>query len=333
MAGGLKKTILILLSVTVVFVGGFLIGQSSTSRTYGNFLASMRVVRSIDTDHPFVRPIVGLDTPNALSIQQFGPLFEKVEKVFLSEKEIDRHSVYFRDFQKGLWIGINENDKYFPASMLKVALAIAVYKQSEDDLSFLTSKRVYTPELGRLISEIPFSSPTSLKVGNSYEVKDLVKKMIVDSDNGAKDILLHETNEKVVQDVYTELGLDLPDDAVRYSISTRKYALFFRVLYGGSYLNRKNSNELLSLLSEVTFKSALVAGVPDTVPVSHKFGEAVTKEGKNTVVELHDCGVVYHPERPYLLCVMTQGKDTDVLQKTISLVSKIVYEEVNAGYK
>lgn len=46
--------------------------------------------------------------------------------------------------------------------------------------------------------------------------------------------------------------------------------------------------------------------------------------------ELHDCGIIYHPYRPYLLCVMTSGKDFQGLKDTIQAISTLTYQEVNA---
>ncbi len=77
-----------------------------------------------------------------------------------------------------------------------------------------------------------------------------------------------------------------------------------------------------------------MAGLPNNVAVSHKYGEYVTT-GDNTInaVELHDCGIIYQPNNPYLLCIMTQGKDQSDLASIIASVSKVVYEEVVGGYK
>jgi len=43
-------------------------------------------------------------------------------------------------------------------------------------------------------------------------------------------------------------------------------------------------------------------------------------------VQLHDCGIVYYPQRPYVICVMTKGRDLDVLKNVIKGISEIVYE-------
>lgn len=44
--------------------------------------------------------------------------------------------------------------------------------------------------------------------------------------------------------------------------------------------------------------------------------------------QFHDCGIVYHPANPYLLCVMGRGEDFWELTKSVADVSRIVYEEV-----
>ena len=38
--------------------------------------------------------------------------------------------------------------------------------------------------------------------------------------------------------------------------------------------------------------------------------------------------MVYYPEKPYFLCVMTKGSDFAVLEKIISDISRIAYEHM-----
>ena len=43
------------------------------------------------------------------------------------------------------------------------------------------------------------------------------------------------------------------------------------------------------------------------------------------VSELHDCGIVYQNDDPYVLCVMTQGRSFAELQALIADISSTVY--------
>ena len=88
----------------------------------------------------------------------------------------------------------------------------------------------------------------------------------------------------------------------------------------------------METLVNVDFRDGLVAGVPGNIEVAHKFGE---REVDSQQTQLHDCGIVYYPKRPYLLCVMTRGQHTDdgavdeqKLQAIIKEVSTIVYNYV-----
>lgn len=44
----------------------------------------------------------------------------------------------------------------------------------------------------------------------------------------------------------------------------------------------------------------------------------------------HDCGIVYLPGRPYLICMMTGGLDRDSANRLISSVNRDVYAYVAA---
>ncbi len=128
-------------------------------------------------------------------------------------------------------------------------------------------------------------------------------------------------------ETFQEIGLIDPKDRVEATITVRGYASLFRILFNASYLNVENSEKVLSWLSETEYRSGLVAGVPADVKVAHKFGERLYA---NDIKELHDCGIIYFPENPYLLCVMTRGSDFAALEALISEISRILYEEINS---
>lgn len=248
-------------------------------------------------------------------------LIAKVQK----SGEITYASVYYRDLNNGPWFGINEADKFFPASLLKLPLAMSLYDRAEIDTGLLSREVIFKedPEVSSQLQ--PFAGSEKLVDGKKYTVQYLLDLMLRESDNNAANTLAQIAGMKVIDDVYHNLGLDLPQPGQDYRIDTHKYASFFRILYNATYADKVASEKILQTLSDATFTEGLVSGTPKDVIVSHKFG---TRRVDDTTVQLHDCGIIYAAQRPYILCIMTQGNDFNTLARFIKDASWAVYTKV-----
>lgn len=247
----------------------------------------------------------------------------KVKEIVDSEKMVNHISdaaVYFRDLNNGPWFGIGERTDFYPASLLKVPLMMAVYKQAMAEPGFL-DKKIEVVEDGFNDMET-IKSDHYVKKGEVKTIKELLEYMIKYSDNNALYALNKNLDQNIFKDTYRDIGVALPEDP-EYVISVRTYSSFFRILYNATYLWEPYSQKALELLTESDFKDGLVAGVPENVKVAHKFGERELNGGQR---QLHDCGIVYGGTNPYVLCVMTRGKDPDQLINVIKNISKTVYD-------
>jgi hypothetical protein len=197
---------------------------------------------------------------------------------------------------------------------------MAIYRQGEGHPEFLDqSVKVGQDNFDEIES---YKASSSLRKGDVRTIRDILGFMVKYSDNNAVVILNRAVDRKVLEGTYSELGIGIPDDPA-YQITVRNYASFFRVLYNATYLNQHYSEEALKLLSESDFNDGLVAGLPSGTKISHKFGERDIGDGKK---QLHDCGIIYQGTNPYLLCVMTRGRDNVNLASLIAKISKTVYD-------
>lgn len=249
------------------------------------------------------------------------------------EGRVTAASVYFRDLANGPWCGVNERDLYRPGSLLKVPLLIACLRQLERDPGFFSRQVVFTGQVAdeRALDPQLVQPPEPLVPGRAYSVEELLVRMTRFSDNFSTELLNRTVDPTVASRVYSDLGIDIAELARRgTTLSTIDYSRFFRVLYNASYLTRDHSHQALALLTESEFREGLVAGVPAGITVSHKFGEKGEIDAKGEAhLQLHDCGIVYHPVKPYCLCVMTTGSDYRSMAAAIADVSRAVFQEVD----
>jgi beta-lactamase class A len=262
-----------------------------------------------------------------LKDSELRPFEDKVEdflKNVESKKWGDDITVYFRDLKNGPWFNIGKTKEFYPASLLKVPEMIAVLKEADSNPAILKKKIDYkNPELK---SAQNTDVADKLVFGKSYTVEDLLKRMIVYSDNVSSILLEDATNPVDLKKTYDDLGIPDPyylNDQSGYMISAELYSSFFRVLFNASYLSKEMSEKALQYLIDTDYKKGLVAGVPPNIEVAHKFGLRKI----NGVKQLHDCGIIYYPGHPYLLCVMTSGPVPEYLDNTIADISRFVYVE------
>jgi beta-lactamase class A len=320
------------LGLTLVF--GYLYGEHSATERFQSLYANFSPYQATpDTHYPLVAPLIGIRAPEATQLGEYVDLKNAVTnriETASSSGMVSRVSYYFRDLNSTEWVGINQNYSYYPASLLKVPVMIAYYKKAEDDPSILSRTIVYQ----NIAAGDPFDAPSNLLPGNPYTIEELIDAMIVSSDNGAALTLLSYIDQDTLNDVYANLGIQNPgSNSADYQISTRTYGLFFRILYNATYLDAEYSNKALALLERATFAQGLVAGVPTGTEVAHKFGEHVLNQGSVAVgVELHDCGVVYYPQHPYLVCVMTSAQDVATASSVIKDISALTYSAIAEKY-
>lgn len=329
----LSCTLVFIAAITAATLVGYGVGVAVQKNRYFTFIKSFKTLRENSDKYRFINPLIGGSSAAATEVGIFSDLKGKIENYLNDEEkksDLYAYSFYFRDLNSGLWFGSKEGEDFFPASLFKLPIAIAIYKQEENNPGFLKKQVVYTRELAERNILIQTNSQSVLTVGNIYTVEDLVSTMLTASDNGAKDALLSVMEVKYLEQLFSIVTLVDPKKTQSYKVSSRKYALFLRILYGSSYLNEEHSELILSLLAKSDFRDGLVAGVPSNIMVAHKYGTYEFEENINgstiTTQQLHDCGVVYHLEKPYLFCFMTKGKDEKTLFDIISHVSKMVHD-------
>jgi hypothetical protein len=67
-------------------------------------------------------------------------------------------------------------------------------------------------------------------------------------------------------------------------------------------------------------------GLPANCIVAHKFGEG----GLDNAPNFSESGIIYCGNTPYLVTIMTKGKDMKMLPLVVSDISKKVYEKMSS---
>src|SRR3989344_5486363 len=249
---------------------------------------------------------------------------------FIKEKKGSEIAVYFRDLVHGPVFSINELTPFIPASLLKLPLALVFMNSAETEPELLGYKIRYEGQTsvgGQIFKPIKSAEPNK-----DYTIEELLKLMLIHSDNASYEVLaefLFKLPQRLElrRRVYQELGFIDPQNRTENTIGVSGYASLFRILHNVSYLDAEGSEKILGWLSESDFDQGIKAGVPISTEVSHKFGERFLE---NNQVQLHDCGIVYYPGNPYIICIMTRGNNYEELIDTIKQISKMIHEEVDS---
>lgn len=323
----LNKKIIITSSVVLA---SFIIGIIASPYILTSTNQTTKEIRK-NFNYQFINPLLECENSNISQDPNLTSLKDSIQ--FIIDQEVDNNkitfgSVYYRDLNNGPWIGINEKEYFSPASLIKVPVMIAYFKEAETDPTILTKKITNSKTFDYSQQNI---TPTQvLERDKEYTIEDLINRMIIYSDNAAYELLLDNIDNMKIYKVYQDLDVDISkaqQDPNGDIITVRDYSSFFRILFNASYLNQETSEKALTILSKSQYYKGLVAGTPENITIAHKFGERQFLPSREK--QLHDCGIVYLPGKPYLLCVMSRAKDFNQAAGFIKQVSKTVYDQVS----
>ena len=273
--------------------------------------------------YPFIKPIMFVD--DICEGDNLATMKKEITNLIENYKNyqgVISASVYLKEFSHNEWIGVNEEEKYEPGSLFKVPILIAYLKMNEEHPGVLDKEILFNQQFS--IDKVVAYKSKSIQLGKSYKVRELLKFMIEYSDNNATALLNNNLKPEVLLKLFKDLELELPNiSAKQYFFTVKQYSLFMRAIFNATYLSIDDSEYAAELLNKCDFKDGIRKGVPASVKMAHKFGES----GTPTEKQLHESAIIYLENKPYLLTIMTKGKDNASLSKLISEISAMVYKD------
>lgn len=298
------------------FIAGLFLGGLGIYLWVSTGNVGFSKIHPSSTRFKYINPLLAVEfagnrqfLPNKSLQVALSGMVEQAER----EGRIRHASVYFRDLEPGFWAGVDENGKFSPGKLLKIPIMITYYRLAETDAGILDQRLFLN--------------------GEAYTVDELIKKMIVYSDDEAANVLFDNADKTSLDEVFSDLGIDFKEDKETQDfIPLRLYSLFFRILYNATYLSDEFSSKAMDLLVQTESDIGFSVTLPKNLPVANREGIRTFTEGNRKMYEIYDCGVVFYPGHPYLLCGAAQSDNRDKLRGFFKSLGELVYKEVNYEY-
>lgn len=232
------------------------------------------------------------------------------QKLDASIADVDQHldgvmGVAIEDLTTGQELALRGDDVFPQASAIKIAVVAELYNQAQQGKLKLTD--LYTVQSSDVVPDSDIMGGLTPGV-TSVTLRDLATMVMAVSDNSAANVLIDKVGMNHVNALMDSLGLphtrlrrkmmDLKAAGEgRENISTpREMMRLLASLYQGKVLNKEMTEDFFKMLS--THKgSDIPRDLPEGLKIANKSGEL---EGVR-----NDSGVVFVPNRPYVICVMT----------------------------
>lgn len=311
---GLKMLLCVVFLLTLGFVGGVYY----RNLTFPSVESESTDFEQSASKYPYLSKRILQEEQNDYLIN-FLSLRRQLRVMAASYK--DTLAFYFEYLPTGTSIGINEKVEFSAASLIKVPIVMAYYHYKER-MGLSTNRTVKIQE-----DQIDSGFGDLWKRGAGAEItlEEAVRLSLIESDNTAGLVLAGNVPQEDFDDVYEGLDIDFFEEKDEVIITAKQYASILKALYFSSVLTKDSSQQILDLLTATNFHDKLRAGVPKDIPVANKFGLL----GREL---FQDCGIVYVPKRPYLLCMVSHSNE-EVARERMRNISSTIYQFVSETNK
>lgn len=207
-------------------------------------------------------------------------------------------SVVVHNLADGRYTASNETRTWYAASTFKASVLLEAYRQR--DSGELDFAKLVTLEEKYAENDLGTLEYLEIKPNDQVSVQDAIKGMIVVSDTSLALLMVEQVNSNRIDATLREIGTtvmtmnnsELPTTAI-------DLAQLMTAIASGYGVSAASRDEMLSLLSQEWFTEGIIAGVPAGTSLAHKSG--------NFTGATHDAAIVWGPDGPYSIVVMTDG--------------------------
>ncbi|WP_232336400.1 serine hydrolase [Thermoactinomyces sp. CICC 10522] len=229
----------------------------------------------------------------------------------------------------------NEAKTFYSASIIKVPIMIAVYRQADRGALELSREVILRKE-----DQVGGSGVLQhLTPGTRFTVKDLVTLMIIQSDNTATNLLIDLLGKNVIRETMNELGMTgstfynklmiLPANPEGINqITAEDMARVYKALATGKAISWHASQEMVQILKKQQLNDCFPYFLPskntDIVGSIPPY-EMAHKTGMVTRI-LHDSGIFYIGSRAFILVALSEGLNYHEAQKGLGELARLVFD-------
>lgn len=232
--------------------------------------------------------------------------------------------IYVYDLNRDVELGINYNDSFRAASIVKIPIAIAILNEVEEGR--LTLDQKYPINSNLVFNNIGLGSYSP---GTALTIREYLEAMIKISDNTALshlDLILQNTYGS---ELNTHLSNFLKVNFFVYPPETtpKQIGIVFKNLYSNYYLAPDLTNYLIGLMQQAVpdLRAGIGLGLPNSIIFANKIGFLDTNEDLSYM----DSAIVYGKKTDYILVIMNRNQNWLFAQNKISEISKTIYNSLN----
>lgn len=260
-------------------------------------------------------------TPSPVAAVQDASLEDRV-RTLLSPPSV-AYGVAIKHLVTGQSAAVNNAASFPAASLYKLAVLYEFYRQR--DAGAISE--------GQLINELAEDCQDDGETivgepGTTLRAAQMLSLMVTVSDNPAGKALARTVGRRSINATLQRLGLSMrihtgeaddpvPADEPNATTPRDVLALLEQMATNSTEFSPASRQSMLGLLAADQINDRLPAPLPMSIEVAHKTGDL------DGIV--HDAGIVYAPNGPYIIVALTQTGDADAGRAAIETLSRSVY--------
>jgi len=263
------------------------------------------------------------------------------ERVLTRIKEVEERldcqlGVAFHDEATSATIRHRGHELFHAASTMKIPVMMEVFRQAADKKFALSDTLLVDPIFSSMVDGTPFRTEGDTVVenhiGERIPIIDLVRQMMVVSDNLATNLLIDLVTPQKITKGMRQFGAELGyvlrklqdikayEIGVSNRIAPNDLNALLMALENGKVAAPAETETMRGILLDQEFNDLIPKLLPESVRVGHKTGSITGPR--------HDTGMVYTDSGNYYLTILSSGlKDEEAGEEAIAQLSRLIYDE------